>query len=88
MSEREQDLDIDEIERRVAQALVDLVDGPGEQPKITIKLLAARSKLSLRRVREVTNEWQLRTISGDELFLAPGTVDHARERARVLRRED
>lgn len=86
MSEREQDLDIDEMERRVAQALVDLIDDSREQHKITIKLLSERSKLSPRRVREITNEWQLRTISGDELFLAPGTVDHARERARLLAR--
>lgn len=43
-------LDIHEMERRVAAALIDLVDDPKQQHRITLKLLATRSKLPLHRV--------------------------------------
>lgn len=78
--------DIDEVERRVAQALVDMVDDAREPQRITIKSLAQRGDVSIRQVREIVREWQLQTITGDELFLAPGSVDHARERAATLKR--
>lgn len=71
-------LDIHEMERMVAQALVDLVDDPHERHRITLKLLATRTRLPLRRVREVTDGWNLRALSGDELWLGPGSVDAAR----------
>jgi hypothetical protein len=71
-------LDIHEMERRVAAALIDLVDDPKQQHRITLKLLATRSKLPLRRVREVTDTWNLQALSGDELWLGPGSVEAAR----------
>ena len=74
-------LDIHEMERRVAVALIELVDDPQERHRITPKLLAARSKLPLRRVREVTNEWNLQTLSGDEYWLSPGSMEQARASA-------
>jgi hypothetical protein len=55
-------LDIHEMERRVAAALIELVDDPRERHRITPKLLAARSKLPLRQVREVRRQWTLRVI--------------------------
>jgi hypothetical protein len=79
MTEREHEqLDIHEMERRVAAALIELVDDPNERHRITPRLLAARSKLPLRRVREVTDDWNLQTISGDEYWLGPGSVERAR----------
>jgi len=71
-------LDVHEIERMVARALLELVDDAHERQRITIKLLAARSKLPLHRVREVTDAWNLQALSGDELWLIPGTVERAR----------
>ena len=80
-SREHEQLDIDEMERRVARALVDLVDAPGERQAITARLLAERSRLPLRRVREITDAWELRTLSGEELWLGSGTA--ARIRARL-----
>ena len=80
-SSEHEHLDIDEMERRVARALLALVDAPGERQAITAKLLASRSQLPLRRVREITDAWELRTLSGDELWLGSGSV--ARIRARL-----
>jgi hypothetical protein len=77
-------LDIHEMERRVAVALIELVDDPHEHHRITPKLLAARCKLPLRRVREVTEEWNLQTLSGDEYWLGPDPMQRARDRARAL----
>ena len=71
-------LDIHEMERRVAVALIELVDDPRERHRITPRLLATRSNLPVRRVREVTDDWNLQTLSGDEYWLAPGSVEHAR----------
>lgn len=80
MTNREPEaLDIHQMERMVAQALVDLVDDRSTRHSITVKALAARSGLPVRRVREVTDAWNLRTLSGEELFLAPGSVDRARD---------
>lgn len=80
MANREHEsLDIHEIERKVAQALVDLVDDRRGRQVVTVKLLASRAGLPVRRVREVTDSWNLRTLSGEELFLAPGSVDRARD---------
>jgi hypothetical protein len=85
MSDREHEqLDIDEMERRVASALIALVDDPHEQHRITPKLLAARSRLPVRRVREITEAWNLQTLSGDEYWFGPGTIQHARARAHEL----
>lgn len=85
MSDREHEqLDIDEMELRVALALIALVDDPHEQHRITPKLLAARSKLPLRRVREVAEAWNLQTLSGDEYWFGSGTLQHARARAHEL----
>jgi hypothetical protein len=81
-------LDIHEMERRVAAALIELVDDPRERHRITPKLLAARSKLPLRQVREVTDEWNLQTLSGDEYWLSPGSVEHARTRAEFCSRAE
>jgi hypothetical protein len=72
-------LDIHEMERRVAAALVKLVDDPGERQRITPRLLARLTNLPLHRVREVTDGWNLQTLSGDEYWLGPGSVAHARE---------
>lgn len=74
-------LDIDEMERRVARALLDAVDAPGERQRISAKFLAESTQLPLRRVREITDAWELRTLSGDELWLGSGAV--ARIRARL-----
>jgi hypothetical protein len=71
-------LDIQEMERMVARALVHLVDDPHERHRITLKRLAAQTKLPLRRVREVTDAWNLHALSGDELWLGPGSVEAAR----------
>jgi hypothetical protein len=80
MNRREyEQLDIHEMERRVARALIELVDDPHERHRITLKLLAARSDLPLRRVREVTDAWHLQALSGDELWLVPGSVEAARK---------
>jgi hypothetical protein len=80
MSSREHEhLDIYEMERMVARALIALVDDRETHHRITPKLLASRSGLPLRRVREVTNEWNLQTLSGDEYWLGPGSVDRVRE---------
>jgi hypothetical protein len=79
MTDREHEqLDIHEMERRVAAALIELVDDPQKHHRITPRLLAARSKLPLKRVREVTDDWNLQTISGDEYWLGPGSVERAR----------
>jgi hypothetical protein len=80
MKNREHEqLDIHEMERRVASALIELVDDPKDRHRITAKLLAVRSKLPLHRVREVTDAWNLQTLSGDEYWLGPGSVERARE---------
>jgi hypothetical protein len=82
MSTKEHEqLDIHEMEHMVAQALIELVDAPGEQPGISARLLAARTKLPLHRVREVTDEWNLQTLSGDAFWLGPESLERAR---RVL----
>lgn len=78
-SKEHEQLDVYEMERMVAQALVDLVDAPGEQHRITARLLAARTKLPLYRVREVTDAWNLQTLSGDALWLGPDSLEHARQ---------
>jgi hypothetical protein len=71
-------LDIHEIERMVARALIEFVDDANERQRITAKRLAERTGLPLRRVREVTDAWNLQTLSGDELWLGPGSVERAR----------
>jgi hypothetical protein len=81
-------LDIHEMERRVAVALVELVDDPHQHHRVTPRLLAARSKLPLRRVREVTNEWNLQTLSGDEYWLSPDSMEQARASADSRSRAD
>jgi hypothetical protein len=79
MKDREHEgLDIHEMERRVAAALIDLVDAPGERQRITPKLLSARTNLPQRRVREITDEWNLQTLSGDEYWLRSGSLERAR----------
>jgi hypothetical protein len=70
-------LDIHEMERLVARALLELVDDPA-QPPITFKLLVTRSELPKHRVREVIEEWGLRTVSGDEYLLSPAMVERVR----------
>ncbi len=81
MSSREHEaLDIYEMERMVARALVELVDDRA-RPSISVKTLASRTGLPARRVREVTDAWNLRTLSGDELYLTPDAMDKARELA-------
>jgi hypothetical protein len=77
-------LDIDEMERRVARALLAVVDAPGERQAISAKLLAQRTQLPLRRVREITDAWELRTLSGDELWLGSGSVGRVRARLEEL----
>ena len=77
-------LDIDEMERRVARALLELVDASGERRAITARLLATRTQLPLRRVREITDAGELRTLSGDELWLGSGSVTHIRARLDQL----
>jgi hypothetical protein len=81
-----EELDIHEMERMVAAALIELVDDPRVHHRITPKLLALRSKLPLRRVREVTDEWNLQTLSGDEYWLGPDAIERAR--ARLLASAD
>lgn len=76
-------LDIHEMERMVAQALLGLIDDP-RQPPITFKLLVSRSGLPKHRVREVVEDWQLRAVSGDEYLLTPAMV----ERVRTLANQD
>jgi hypothetical protein len=79
MKDREHEgLDIHEMERRVAVALIELVDGPGERQRITPKLLSARTNLPQRRVREITDEWNLQTLSGDVYWLRSGSLERAR----------
>jgi len=79
MKDREHEgLDIQEMERRVAVALIELVDGPGERQPITLKVLAARTNLPRHRVREITDEWNLQTVSGDEFWLRSGSLERAR----------
>lgn len=78
-SRKQEPLDIHEMERRIAQAIVDLVDDAATQHRITLALLAARTKLSARRIREVTDEWNLQTLSGDEYWFALGMLDRIRE---------
>jgi hypothetical protein len=79
MKDREHEgLDIHEMERRVAGALIELVDGPGERQRITLKLLAARTNLPQRCVREIMDEWNLQTLSGDEYWLRSGSLERAR----------
>lgn len=79
MKDREHEsLDIHEMERRVAAALVEIVDGPGEPQPVTLTLLAARSKLPRRRVREITDEWNLQTPSGDTYLLSSGSMARVR----------
>jgi hypothetical protein len=73
-----EELDIHEMERMVARALVELVDAPQRQ-RITAKVLAQRTGLPLRRVREVAEAWDLQTISGDEYSLGSGSVQRARD---------
>ncbi|MFT3923336.1 MAG: hypothetical protein QM778_12450 [Myxococcales bacterium] len=75
-------LDIYEMERLVARAVVDLIDDP-RAPAITFKGLVARTELPKHRVREVIDEWQLRTVSGDEYLLTPELVEHIRRLASV-----
>jgi hypothetical protein len=77
-SSQDEFLDIHEMERRVARALVALVDDRDTQHRITPKLLASRSGLSVRRVREVTNDWNLQTLSGDEYWLHPVLMEQVR----------
>jgi hypothetical protein len=69
-------LDIFEMERLVAGALV---DDPHEQHAITLSLLATRSGLPKRRVREITEELGMQTISSDEYLLTPEIVERVRE---------
>jgi hypothetical protein len=71
-------LDIHQMERMVARALLALVDDSREHQRITLKRLATRTQLPLHRVREVTDAWNLQALSGDELWLIPGTVERAR----------
>ncbi len=79
MKDREYEgLDIHEMERRVAAALIELVDAPGERRRITPKLLSARTNLPQRCVREITDEWNLQTLSGDEYWLRSGSLERAR----------
>lgn len=86
MNSREHEqLDIYEMERMVAVALIALIDDAREQHRITPKLLAQRTGLPLRRVREVTDEWNLQMISGDEYRFHPGSVEQIRARANGSR---
>lgn len=79
MKDREHEsLNIHEVERRVAVALIEIVDSPGDHQPITLTLLAARSKLPRRRVREVTDEWNLQTPSGDTYLLSSGSMARVR----------
>ncbi len=73
-------LDIHEMERMVAQAMLGLIDDP-DQPPITFKLLVSRAGLPKHRVREVVEDWQLRPVSGDEYLLTPAVVERVRELA-------
>jgi hypothetical protein len=80
MSTREHEqLDVYEMEHMVAQALIELVDAPGEQRGISARTLSARTKLPLHRVREVTDDWNLQTISGDTFWLGPESLERARK---------
>ena len=83
-SREHEQLDIDEIERRVARALLAIVDAPGDRQPITAKLLAERTQLPVRRVREITEAWELRTLSGEELWLGSGSVTRIRARLEEL----
>ena len=71
-------LDIHEMERRVAVALIELVDGPGERQPVTLKLLSSRTNLPPRLVREIMDEWNLQTVSGDAYWLRSGSLERAR----------
>jgi len=78
--ERDQ-LDVFEIERMVARALVTLVEDRRAQHHISAKVLAEYTQLPLRRVREVIALWELRTVSGDALYLTAQSIEHARKLA-------
>jgi hypothetical protein len=81
-------LDVFEVERILATTLIDLIDDPHEQHIITLALLTSRSGLPKRRVRELTEEWELRTMSGDEYMLTPELVERVRELLLNPRRRD
>jgi hypothetical protein len=70
-------LDVYEMERIVAQALLELADDPEQKP-ITFSLLVKRSDLPKHRVREVVDAWELRTVSGEEYLLTPALLERVR----------
>jgi hypothetical protein len=78
-AKQHEQLDVYEMERMVAEALIALVDGPGAQQPISARLLATRTKLPLYRVREVTDAWDLQTLSGDAFWLGPESLARARK---------
>jgi hypothetical protein len=78
-------LDVHEMERMVARALVELIEDRTTAHHISARVLAARTKLPLRRVREVVALWELRTVSGDALCLTAEAVAHARTLASARR---
>lgn len=82
MSRQHEQLDVNELERLLARTLVALVDAPREQLRISARLLAETSGIPLRRVREVLDEWQLQTVTGDALFLTPDVLEQVRALAQ------
>gem|GEM_PF-5549181 len=81
----DEQLDVEEMERMVARAVIDLLDAPGAQP-VTFRDLVRRTGLPKHRVREVVEEWQLRTLSGDEYLFTPESLEPIRKRAAERRR--
>jgi hypothetical protein len=70
-------LDVQEMERMVARAALELVDDP-ERPAVTFARLVKLAGLPKHRVREVIEEWGLRAVSGDEFLLTPTLVERLR----------
>lgn len=70
-----EELDVQEMERMVARALMALLNAPGEPRSITLKALIEGTGLPKRRVREVVDGWGLRTVSGDAYLLTPHVME-------------